>query len=350
MVDRLSDYQETRQAADWLDWNWRNRAQTEYYSARSIDEAVNLLLEYGKDARLMAGGIDFLSLLKCGVITPKIWINIKNISGLRYIRENEQGLFIGTLTLINDMERSALLKEHYPILYETAGEMASPQIRNMATLGGDLCQDVRCWYYRHSPDTGISYDCRRKSESGLCYAMEGENQYHAILGDFPCRAVCGSDMATTLLALDARVKTISASGGRTLWVDELYSPLGCTLNPSEIIVSFQIPPVSSDTRQVFLKFRIRKAIDYAIVSTAVIIRLEQDIVKDARIVLGGVSYRPYRATQAENVLSGQKLTPALAEEAAALALNGASPLSRNGYKITIAETLVKRAIMGERYL
>jgi xanthine dehydrogenase YagS FAD-binding subunit len=348
MTYRLSDSREIKQAADWLSRNLRSAAEPEYYSARSVDEAVGLLGEYGKQARILAGGIDLLSLLKCRVIPPMTLINIKNIPGLRYIRENHLGLDMGTLTVINDMERSAVLKERYPLLYQAAGEMASPQIRNMATLGGDLGQEVRCWYYRRSPDTGITYGCRRKSETGICYALEGENQYHAIMGDYPCRAICGSDMATVLLALDARIQTISAMGGRTLRIDELYSPLGTTLSHGELMVSFHVPAVKAGARQGFLKFRIRKAIDFAIVSAAAVIQLEQDRIRDARIVLGGVSYRPYRAHQAENILIGEKLTPTLAAEAARIALREASPLSRNAYKVTIAETLVKRALMGEQ--
>jgi xanthine dehydrogenase YagS FAD-binding subunit len=348
MTYRLSDSQEIKQAADWLNRNWGSSVETEYYSARSLDEAIGLLVEYGKEAKLIAGGTDFMGLLKGRIIAPKTLINIKNITGLRYIQENKHGLSMGSLTLINDMERSLLLKERYPILYEAAGEMASPQIRNMATLGGDLCQEVRCWYYRRSPDTGITYNCRRKGETGICHALEGENQYHAIMGAYPCRAICGSDMATVLLALDARIQTVSPQGGRTLRVDELYSPLCITLNPGEIIGSFHVPSMDLGTRQSFLKFRIRKAIDYTIVSAAVVIHLEQNVVRDARIVLGGVSYRPYRACQAENKLLGEKLTANLAAEAAKTALIDASPLSRNAYKVTIAETLVKRAIMGER--
>jgi xanthine dehydrogenase YagS FAD-binding subunit len=348
MTYQLSDSQEIQRAADWLSGNWSSSAEVEYYSARTVDEAVGLLLEYGKEAKLVAGGTDFMGLLKCRVMAPRTLINIKDLPGLRYIHNTKQGLSMGTLTLLNDMERSMMLKERYPILYETACEMASPQIRNMATLGGDLCQEVRCWYYRRSPDTGITYNCRRKSETGICYANEGENQYHAIMGAHPCRAVCGSDMATVLLALDARMQTVSAQGSRMLRVDELNSPLGNNLLPGEIIVSFLVPPLGQDTRQSFLKFRIRKAIDFAIVSTAVVIRLEKEEVLDARIVLGGVSYRPYRASQAENILVGEKLTEDLAAKAARAALSEASPLSKNGYKVTIAETLVKRAILGER--
>jgi xanthine dehydrogenase YagS FAD-binding subunit len=347
MTYRLPGSQEIQQSADWISQSLSRQSEVEYYSARSLDEAVGLLLEYGKEAKLIAGGTDLVGLLKCKVLPPRTLINIKDIPGLRYIRENKEGLSIGTLTSINDLERSVLLKEKYPILSETAGEMASPQIRNMATLGGNLCQEVRCWYYRRAPDTGITYNCRRKSETGVCYAIDGENQYHAIMGDHPCRAICGSDLATALLALDASIQTISLQGGRTLRLDELYSPLGNILMPGEILISLQVPAVSQENRQSFLKFRVRKAIDFAIVSVAVVIRMYQEKVQNARIVLGGVSYRPFRADKAEKILLGEKLTENLAEEAARTAVREASPLSKNGYKVTITETLVKRAILGE---
>jgi len=134
------------------------------------------------------------------------------------------GLAIGTLVTINELEDSDLIKNQYPILREAAHSIGSPQIR-ICNLGGNLLQDVRCWYYRRSPLTGNVYNCRRKSESGQCYAANGENQYHAVMGNCQCFAVCPSDMAAALLALDARVNTVNAEGGRSLAIDELYTDL-----------------------------------------------------------------------------------------------------------------------------
>ncbi len=223
--------------------------------------------------------------------------------------------------------------------------MASPQLRNISVLSGNLCQNTRCWYYRRSPATGISYNCRRKEEHGICYAMDGENQYHAIIGVNRCAGVCPSDMAAALLALDAQVKTVSTSGGRMIEVDKLYTNLGSTLEPAELITAIHLPSVEPGVKQRFLKFRVRKAIDFAIVSVAAVIKLEMDKVKDARIVLGGVSYQPYRAAKAEEVLRGERLTESVAIEAGRLALSEARPLGKNGYKVQIAEVLVKRAIL-----
>lgn len=346
MTYRSTDAREIKKAEEWLRKYWDRPIKVEYYHARSINEAVGLLHEYGKAAKIIAGGTDLLGLMKNRVVSPQVFVNLKNIPNLRYIQDNEKGLAIGTLTLINDLQRSTILKSKYPILYETACAIASPQIRNMATVGGNLCQDVRCWYYRRSPDTGITYNCGRKIETGQCYAADGENQYHAVMGRQKCCAICGSDMATALLALDARVDTVSVTGGRSLEIDKLYTPLGNILEPDEVITNLQVP-AATDTRQHFMKFRIRKTIDFAIVSAAVVINLENEVVRDARIVLGGVAYKPWRAFKAEELLKGERITEKLAAEAGKVALTEAKPLSKNGYKADIAKIMVKRAILGE---
>ncbi|GAG86858.1 unnamed protein product, partial [marine sediment metagenome] len=208
--------EEIKKALLWLSKYWGKPAYPEYYHAKTVDEAVSLLNEYGEGAKIIAGGIDLVGLMKNKVLSPRVLINIKAIPHLKHITENADGAAIGALTLINDIERFNLIKEKWPILFEAAHSIASPQVRNMATIGGNLCQEVRCWYYRRSPVTGISFDCRRKRENGICYAANGENQYHAIIGGTECFAVCPSDMATVLLALDARINTVNTSGGRSI--------------------------------------------------------------------------------------------------------------------------------------
>jgi xanthine dehydrogenase YagS FAD-binding subunit len=216
MTQKLSDANEIKRAADWLEKYWKKSPHPEYYDARSVNEAVGLLNEYGEAAKIVGGGTDLLSLMKNKVILPKVLVNIKNIPGLRYIHESESGLSIGPMTLINDIQSSPIIKKKYPLLYDTARSMASPQIRNMATIGGSLLQEVRCWYFRRSPDTGTVYNCLRKALNAPCFAAGGENQYHAIIGAHQCVAVCPSDMATTLLALGAHVYIVSANGSRVL--------------------------------------------------------------------------------------------------------------------------------------
>lgn len=159
------------------------------------------------DAREMeeaAGGIDLIGLMKDKVISPGMLVNIKSIPHLDYISETLDALGIGTLTSLPNIERSVLIRTQYPLLAEAAQSVGSPQVRNMATIGGNLCQEVRCWYYRRSPTTGISYPCRRKQKTGICYAVNGENENHAIFGEGECFAVCTSDMATALYPLMLR--------------------------------------------------------------------------------------------------------------------------------------------------
>ena len=345
MTYRVIAAEEIAKTLSWLSKYWDRPVQPEYYDAKTVDEAVSLLDEYREEAKIIAGGIDLIGLMKNKVLLPKVLVNIKNITHMKHVVENASGIAIGTLTLINDIERSSLIQSKYPILFETAHSIASPHIKNMATIGGNLCQDVRCWYYRRSPVTGISFNCRRKRENGICYAVDGENQNHAIIGGTECFSVCPSDMAATLLALDARINTVNASGGRAIPIDKFYTTSGNILEPDELITAIQVPTVGSGVKQRFLKLRRRKAIDFAIVSVAAVITLNNNIVADARIVLGGVAPEPYRAVKAEEILIGGPITESTVARAAKASVNDAIPLSKNGYKVPVIETLVKRALL-----
>ncbi len=345
MTYELMNAHENERALSWLSQYWERPTGLEYFCARSLNEAISLAEEYGQDGKIIAGGTDLLGLIKNRVSSPRVLIDIKNLPDLKQIDSNHEGVSIGSLALINDIERSPLIAAKYPLLQVAAHSIGSPQIRNMATLAGSLLQDVRCWYYRRSPATGNYFKCRRKIKTGRCYATSGANQYHAVIGGCDCSGVCPSDMATSLLALDARVKTINTKGGRTLSIDELYAPLGNTLERDEIITSVQIPVISPRTKQRFLKFRVRNAIDFAIVSVAAAITLQGDAVKDISLVLGGVSYRPYRAVRSEGLLKRQRITEALATEAGKAAVSEMVPLSKNGYKVPILEALIKRALL-----
>jgi xanthine dehydrogenase YagS FAD-binding subunit len=339
------DTKEIEKAFLWLNRYWNKPTQPLYYSPKKLNEVISLLEDYREQAKIIAGGIDVIGLLKNSVLSPRVLVNIKAVSSLSYITENDRGVEIGALTVLNDIKKSVLVRSKYPLLAEAAQSVGSPQIGNMATIGGNLCQEVRCWYYRRSPITGISYPCRRKREDGICYAVNGENENHAIFGEGDCFAVCPSDMATALLALEARIITISTSGGRAIPISKFYTNLGNTLKPNEIITSIQIPEVQSNTRQEYLKFRLRKTIDFAIASVALLITLNNNVIRDARIVVGGVSTAPYEAVKAEEVLRGELLTASVSEKAAKALVRDAMPLSKNGYKVPIVETLVKRALL-----
>ena len=341
----LTDDKEIEAALVWLNKYWNKPTQPIYYCPKTLDEAVSLLDEYKGEAKVIAGGIDLVGLIKGEVLSPRILVNLKDIQGMNYISENHSGIQIGALTVINDMERSPLLREQYPLLSEAAQSVGSPQIRNMATIGGNLCQEVRCWYYRRSPKTGISFICRRKKEGNVCYAINGENENHAILGESECFAVCPSDMAAGLFALDAKISTMSTKGERVIPIGCFYTPLGHVLGPDEIITSVSILKVKPDTKQRFLKFRPRKAIDFSTVSVSSLITFVNNMIQDAKIVVGGVSPMPHEAVAAEEILMGESITESVAEKAAGAAVRDAMPLSKNGFKVPLVKALVKRSIL-----
>ncbi len=345
MIHNLNEQKEIEKAHARLR-EFRDRpVHPHYHSVSTIDEALALLERFGEEARIFAGGIDLLGLMKNRVISPGVLVNIKPITKMRLIVKSAGKIAIGALTLVNDIETSPLIRSHYPMLFKAAQSTASPHVRNMATIGGNLCQETRCWYFRRSPVTGISFNCRRKSEYGRCYAIDGENQYHAIIGDRRCVSVCPSDLATVLLAMGARVKILDGNGGRLIPIDQLYTPFGTSLGHNEIIETIQVPELRPDVKQRFLKFRLRQTIDFAIVSVASVIKMDKDRVKEATIVLGGVSLRPYRAVKAEQTLIGERITESLAAEAARASVINAKPLNKNGYKVPIMEALVKRSLL-----
>ncbi len=316
----------------------------EHFNAKTVDDAVFLLSQYMERAKIIAGGVDLVSLMKSKVRAPEVLVNIKTLSDLACITESAEGLKIGALTTIRDIETSVIIRDKYSLLVEAAHSVASPLVRNMATIGGNLCQDVRCWYYRRSPVTGLTFFCHRKGGEH-CFAANGENQYHAIIGGNECHAVCPSDMAPALLALGAKVKIASPTGDKMVPLEEFYAPLGNILKPDEIITEIQVPTPRSGTKQRYLKFRLRKVIDFAISSVAAVITTQAGVVSQARIVLGGVAPTPYRALSAEESLKGKVITESIAETSARAALSEAVPLSQNAYKMPITESLVKRAIL-----
>ena len=340
----IFDAKRVNEALSRLSKQWKQQEHLEHFIAKTIDDAVFLLSQYMEEAKIIAGGVDLVSLMKNKVKIPKVLVNIKTIPDLAYITEDAEGLKIGTQTTIKDIETSVIISDKYSLLVEAAHSVASPLVRNMATIGGNLCQDVRCWYYRRSPVTGLTFFCHRKGGE-QCFAVNGENQYHAIISGNECHAVCPSDMAPALLALGARLKIAGSTGDKMVPLEEFYTPLGNILKPNEIITEIQIPTPGTGTKQRYLKFRLRKAIDFAISSAASVITIEDGVVSQARITLGGVAPTPYRALSAEETLKGKVITESLAATAAKTALSEAIPLSQNAYKMPITESLVKRAIL-----
>lgn len=318
-----------------------------HVNAHSVDEAIELLAKYKGKTKLNAGGTDLLGVLKDRILPdyPEAIINTKTIPRLNSLEEDEEEIRIGALTTLVDLINSPLIERTYPLLKEAAITVASPQIRNMATIGGNLCQDTRCWYYRYLDEIGDMIKCFRKG-GNTCPAVSGENRYHAIMEAKKCFAVCPSDTAVALTALGATLTIASVEGTRTLSVEEFFTTLGNVLTSDEMITMIHIPKPSPATRQTFQKFTLRKPIDFAVVSASSLITLDKGICINARIVLGAVAPTPVRAFKAEEFLRGKELFEETAVEAASLALAGAKPLSKNAYKVEIAKTLVKRVVKG----
>lgn len=318
----------------------------DHLDVTTVEAACAALARFEGRARLNAGGTDLLSLLKTDVASPypELLINIKPIAGLSDIREENGLLRIGALVRLDALAASPLLNQKYGVLAKAAKSVAGPQIRHMATLGGNLCQDIRCWYYRYPLNIGGPITCLRKG-SGPCLAVKGDNRYHAIMGAKKCFAVCPSDTAVALAALDGRLRLTGPDGERLVPATDFYHSTGNVLGPHELVHDIEVPEANPDRRHAFIKFTLRKPIDFAIISVASVLTLEENRCIDARIVLGAVGPGPVRASDAETILIGKPVTRETAAAAAEAALAGAKPLSKNAYKVEVAKVLVERAIM-----
>jgi xanthine dehydrogenase YagS FAD-binding subunit len=317
----------------------------EHLNAKSVAEACDALRTWNGRARLNAGGTDLLLTLKGDFLPqyPEVVINIKEIAGLDSIREKNGVLEVGALTRLSDVAASPLVREWCPVLADAAHSVASPQIRNAATLGGNLCQDVRCWYYRYPRRLGGPLQCLRKG-AGPCLAIKGDNRYHGVLGSTKCFAVCPSDTAVALAALDARLLIAGPEKERSMRVTDFYSLSGTALRPGEMLTAVEIPKVTSRAHQKFLKFTLRKPIDFAVVSVATVCAVEGGVWTDASIALGALAAGPVRATDVEDMILGRPADESSINEAADAVLSGAKPLSMNGYKINIAKSLIRKAL------
>ncbi len=316
-----------------------------HFNATSIDDAVSILRRYGGKANLIAGGTDIVGKMKDQILPtyPEALVNLKTIPSMDAIREEGGLLKVGAMAILEDIAHHPIVRERYAALAEAAGRCASPHLREMGTLAGNLCQDIRCWYYRH-PDNRFA--CLRKRGS-RCYALEGDNRYHSIYGgsvEEGCVAVHPSDTAPALIALDASIRTTK----RTVKAEDFFQ-VGVSkttvLDDDEIVTEIQVPAPPKDARSAFLKFALRKSIDFPIVNCAVMVVSSKGKVEKARICLNAVYVTPYRARKAEEAMIGKALNEANAEAAGNAAIEGAKPLKDNGYMVQIAKVLVKRAIL-----
>jgi xanthine dehydrogenase YagS FAD-binding subunit len=318
----------------------------EYVKPTTVAEAVRELGRSWADAKILAGGIDLLGELKEGIIAPQRIVNIKGISGLRYIRfSEEEGLRLGALATLEEIETHQVIRQRYTALAEAAHSVGTPQIRNVGTIGGNLCQRPRCWYYRDEHTK-----CLKKG-GPMCFAYNGENKYHAILGGGPCYIVHPSDCAPALIAFRASVTVVSPRGQRTVPLEEFFVLPSrrldheTILEPDEIVTEIRVPTPAPNTRSTYLKFKERDSHDFAIVGAAVVMRLKGKVCEDVRIVLSGVAPIPWRSPEAEAVLKGKAITPELAEQAGKAAVAKAQPLSQNAYKVPLTQAIVKQAVL-----
>ena len=320
-----------------------------YASPRTVAGAIALLTpsphENGESARALAGGTDLLTLMKSDLLAPDQLVDIKRLADLDdRIADGPTGLTIGALTTLAELEADPLILARYAALSEAAALAATPQLRNMATIGGNLLQRPRCWYFRDS-----RVPCWLKGGDD-CPARRGENQLHALFDVSPCVAVHPSDPATALMALDAVVRLRGAAGERELPLTEFFAPPTADrrretiLADDELVTSVRIPPLAADARSTYLKAMERKVWAFALVSVAAVIRVQEVRITHARVVLGGVAPIPWRAEPAERVLMGAEPTAETFAHAAEAALKGAQPLANNAYKIPLATALVRRAL------
>jgi xanthine dehydrogenase YagS FAD-binding subunit len=321
-----------------------------YERPGTVDEAVALL---GTDdptqhkTRALAGGTDLLTLMKGGLEAPGLLVDIKRLADLDgRIESTADGLRIGALATIADIQHDPLVRHLHAGLAEAAAVAATPQLRNMATIGGNLLQRPRCWYFR---DEQIS--CWLKGGDSCPAAADGgENQLHAIFGESPCHAVHPSDLATVLVALDARIVVRGARGERKLPIERFFAlptedrRIEHTLEPDELIVAIVIPDAPSSTRSTYHKAMDRKVWAFALVGAAVQLTVEDGVITRARAVLGGVAPTPRRLPEAESALIGEAPGAALVERVAAMAVAGARPLSKNAYKVDLARVTLARAL------
>jgi len=316
----------------------------EYQSPHTVDETIQLLGQIGANVPL-AGGTDLLTLMKAGLIDPDRLIDIKRLDEIPHgIAKSTSGITIGALTTLAEIESSELIQSQFPVLAQAAALAATPQLRNMATIGGNLLQRPRCWYFRDA-----SFHCWLKG--GVeCQAKDGQNQLHALYGDSPCVAVHPSDPASALLALNARVQLRGPQGERTLALDEFFTlpeenhRRENAIAPDELLMSIQIPPQIQGARSLYLKAMDRKVWAFALVGVAVWLHVQGDIVSDIRLVLSGVAPIPWRLTNAEQMLKAQRLDEPLIIDVVESALDDAMPLAENGYKISLAKGLLHRAL------
>ena len=314
-----------------------------YVKPAGEKQAVAALAAPGGKALPLAGGMDLIALMKDYVAQPDRLVSVKELDA-SISKAAGGGLRIGAALTLADLAANADAKRMYPALTDAAAEVGTPQIRNVGTVGGNLNQRPRCWYFRNE-----EFNCLKKGGS-RCFAVDGENQYHAIFGEGPCHIIHPSSLAVPLIALDARFRIVGPAGEREVAAAEYYQMpdknlFGETvLGPSDLLTHV-ILPAPGQTRNATYEVRFKQSHDWPLAIASVALSVQGQNVRAARIVMGAVAPVPWRSSPAEQALVGKRLTEQVAMAAADAAVATAKPMSQNGYKVQIARTAVKRAIL-----
>ena len=317
----------------------------EYVSPNTRSQAISLLGATWGNTEILAGGTDLLALMKDDVVTPKRLINIKDITDLRGISLNAQGLRIGALTTLGELADDENVKKDYPAMSEALIEAASPQIRNMATIGGNLCQRPRCWYFRNG--LGLL----PKDESGKELVAAGENRYHAILANQgAAKFVSPSTIVPILIAYGAKIRLEGPKGKRELPLEKFFvipkteNEREHDLRPNEIITEIVLPPAAG-VKAAHYEVRQKEVFDWPLAVAAAALKMQGSNVQSSRIVLGYVAPTPWPSSEAQQAIVGKPINKETAQKAAEAALSRATPLSHNSYKVKLAKVAVTRAIL-----
>ena len=317
-------------------------AKFSYQRAVSIKEAAEAA---GRaDARIFAGGTDLLGCLRDGVFQANRLVSLNNIKELKGIRPQPRGGWrIGALTTLTEIAEHPQIRASYPVLAEAAASVATPQLRNQGTLGGNLCQRPRCWYFRGQ------FQCRRKG-GDTCFAEAGESQYHGIFGASQCYIVHPSDTAPALVALDAKVNILGRRGTRLVPISSFFVlPKDSlvkenVLEPGEIVTEILLDGPPAGARSTYRKVRERASFDFALAGAAIVLVIAEGKVKTARVVLSGVAPVPWRSTEAEKAIIGKPLDATAVAFAAEAAVKGAMPMADNGYKVPLVRGILEEIL------
>jgi xanthine dehydrogenase YagS FAD-binding subunit len=316
-------------------------------NAKDLQQAIAVLKQAqasGRSAALAGGGSDLLGMMKERLVAPDVVVSLRSIKGLDQVKAGPGGgVTIGGQITLDALANQAAIRSRYAVLAEAAQDVATPQIRNVATLAGNVCQRPWCWYYRNG------FTCL-KNGGTTCYSINGENEFHAIFGGGPSYIVHPSDTAPALVALDATFQIAGPDGERTMKAADFFTlptvdaARENVLRDGDVLATITLPAAVKERRSTYHKVLDREAWTHAVVSAAVVLDMDKDVCRSARIVLGGVAPIPWRVPEVEKVLVGQRITKELAAKAGELAVAGARPLVKNGYKVPLTRAMVARTI------